>query len=62
MKKTGLPQKYVKNLRTPRELINLGDCLPEWTNFKHKEFKGLVEKFKSINIYNGVTKKFLLIH
>ena len=55
--KTGLPQKYVKNLRTPRELINLGDCLPEWTNFKHKEFKGLVEKFKSINIYNGVTKK-----
>lgn len=55
--KTGLPIKHVRNMRTPRSLINLGDCLPEWTNFKSKEFKKLVEKFKTINIYNGVTKK-----
>lgn len=56
-KKTGLPEKQVRKMRTYRDVINLGDCLPEWTSFKSKEFNSLVNKFKTINIYNGVTKK-----
>lgn len=48
--------KEIKQLRTPRKKINLGDCLPKWTNFESKEFHKLVDKFKSTNIINAELK------
>ena len=54
--KTGLNPRDVKQLRTHRAKINLGDCLPVWTNFSTKPFKSLVEKFKTATIINGSTK------
>lgn len=57
--RTGKNPRNVRKYRTPRSLINLEDCLPVWTHFKTKQFKGLVDKFKNTNIYDGVTKKVL---
>lgn len=54
-----IPTKDVRKLRTFRPIINLKDCLPKWTDFKSKEFKGLVNKFKSTVIYDGILKNTL---
>lgn len=37
---------------TPREIINLKDCIPHWVDFKTKEFQELRDKFESITV-NG---------
>lgn len=55
-RKFGIPAKEIRNLRTFRPRIDLKDCLPKWTQFKSKEFKGLVDKFKSTTVYNGELK------
>lgn len=54
--KTKKNPKEVNKLRTYRPIINLGDCLPKWTNFESNEFLSLVDSFKQTNIYNGITK------
>ena len=46
----------IRRLRTPRPEINLGDCLPEWMNFKTNSFDSVIQKFRDTTIYNGVTK------
>lgn len=48
--------KEVRQLRTHRKKIDLGDCIPTWCNFESKELKGLVTKFKSTTVYNGELK------
>ena len=53
----GLNPYNVRKLRTERPLINLGDCLPSWTDFKTKNFKTLEKGFKNTNIFDGITKK-----
>lgn len=55
--KFNLNPKDVRKWRTPRERIELKDCLPEWTNFTTKEFNDLVKQFSGVTIYNGETKK-----
>lgn len=55
-RKFGIPAKEIRNLRTFRPKIDLKDCLPKWTQFESKEFKGLVDKFKSTTVYNGELK------
>lgn len=37
----------VKQLKTPRSLIYLKDCIPFWANFETKEFNDLKEKFSN---------------
>lgn len=49
----------VRKLRTYRPEIHLKDCIPDWCNFKRKEFHKLVDFFSKSTIYNGVTKKVL---
>ena len=46
----------IKRMSTPRPIINLGDCIPKWVNFKSDVFKELVNKFSKLSIFNGVTK------
>ena len=63
--KFNLNRQYISKLRTPRPVINLGECLPEWCNFKTKSFDSLIKKFKSTTIVNGVLKdvlKFELVY
>lgn len=55
-RKFGIPAKDIRQLRTFRPRIDLKDCLPKWTNFESKEFKGLVNKFKSTSVFNGELK------
>ena len=55
-KRFNIPAKEIRNLRTFRPRIDLKDCLPKWTQFESKEFKGLVDKFKSTTVYNGELK------
>lgn len=55
-RKFGIPAKEIRNLRTFRPRIDLKDCLPKWTQFESKEFKGLVDKFKTTTVYNGELK------
>lgn len=55
--KNNINPSVIRKLRTERELINLGDCIPKWANFQTKEFNKLLETFKNVNIYNGITKK-----
>ena len=46
----------VRKMKTPRPLIHLKDCLPQWMEFKTNKFKGLVDKFSNTYIHNGETK------
>jgi hypothetical protein len=55
-RKFGIPAKEIRNMRTHRPRIELEDCLPKWCNFETKEFKKLVDKFKSTIVYNGELK------
>ena len=55
-RKFGIPAKEIRNMRTHRPRIELEDCLPKWCNFEIKEFKKLVDKFKSTIVYNGELK------
>lgn len=48
--------KEIRKLRTPRELINLKDCLPKWMEFKTNKFNKLITHFSTGKIINGVTK------
>lgn len=47
----------IKNLRTYRNSINLGECIPRWCNIKSKEFNEFVNKLYSTNI-RGEKKEF----
>lgn len=55
-KKFNKNMKYIRKLRTPREIIQLEDCLPVWMEFKTNKFNSLITKFKNTIIYNGETK------
>ena len=55
-KKFNKDMKYIRKLRTPREIIQLEDCLPVWMEFKTNKFNSLITKFKNTIIYNGETK------
>lgn len=35
---------------SPRNIINLAECIPSWANFKSKEFNYIKEKFQSTSI------------
>lgn len=55
--KTGLDLQYVKKLRTPRPIINIKDCIPQWCQFNTELFnKELIDELKKIVIYNGILK------
>lgn len=54
--KFGFNIKEVRKARTPREYIELKDCLPEWMDFKTNKFDNLVKHFSNGVILNGVTK------
>ena len=49
----------VRKLRSPRQLIEIKDCIPKWCKFESKEFNQLVQFFNNAKIYNGVTKNVL---
>lgn len=51
--------KKVRKLRTPRNIINLSDCIPCWTNFSCKDFNNLVSFFSKSKIQSGNTKDSL---
>jgi len=55
-KKFKLNPKDVQKLKTPRDVIDLKDCLPKWMEFKTSKFQPLIEKFSNTKIYNGETK------
>lgn len=57
--KFGYNIQQIRKLRSPRPIINLGECLPKWTNFNTKEFNNLVDKFKSTVVYNAELKGVL---
>ena len=47
----------IKRLRTVRESINLGDCIPQWCNIKSKEFNKFLDIIKKTTI-RGMKKEF----
>lgn len=47
----------VRKARSPRPIIRLVDCIPEWCNLTTKPFQALVNKFKTTSIYDGILKK-----
>lgn len=40
----------IKKLRTPRNIIELKDCIPKWCNIKSKEFNKFLEEIKLTKI------------
>lgn len=51
-----LPESEVRKARTPRRIIQLGDCLPKWMDFKTHDFDSLINEFNKTTIFNGNTK------
>lgn len=47
---TGLNKWDVKKLKSPRDKINLKDCVPSWTSFKSNKFKELLNKINNTTI------------
>ena len=45
-RKIGRSPYEVKKLRTPRDKIELKDCIPYWCNIKSKEFNVFLNKLK----------------
>jgi hypothetical protein len=64
-KKTGMKKYDLKQLRTIRESIIVGDIILPYVKFKRKEFINIHEKFKSLVINTNETKggfKYSLTH
>jgi hypothetical protein len=64
-KKTGMKKYDLKQLRTFRLDINVGDIILPYVKFKRKEFINIHEKFKSLVINTNETKggfKYSLTH
>ena len=51
------PYVLKKSEGTPRDIINLKDCIPKWCNIKTKEFNKFVEKIKLTSV-KGDKKEF----
>ena len=63
--KTGMNKYDLKQMRTIRESINVGDIILPYIKFKRKEFINIHEKFKSLVINTNETKggfKYSLTH
>lgn len=50
--KTGSRKWDIKQLKSPRNSINLKECVPKWVEFKTKEFNQLLNKINSTVISN----------
>lgn len=50
--KTGSRKRDIKQLKSPRNSINLKECVPKWVEFKTKEFNQLLNKINSTVISN----------
>lgn len=50
--KTGSRKWDIKQLKSPRNSINLKECVPKWVAFKTKEFNQLLNKINSTVISN----------
>lgn len=64
-KKTGISKYDLKQMRTIREQITVGDIILPYIKFKRKEFIGIHEKFKSLVIDTQNTKggfKYSITH
>lgn len=54
---TGIPVSVLKKCGgTPREIINVKDCIPHWANFETPEFKDLKKYFENVTVLNGNLK------
>lgn len=54
---TGVPINVLKKCGgSPREIINVKDCIPHWANFETKEFQGLKNYFENVTVLNGNLK------
>ena len=54
---TGVPINILKKCGgSPREIINVKDCIPHWANFETKEFQELKNYFENVTILNGNLK------
>ena len=51
-KETGIPIKALRDLRTPRYKIMLGDCIAKFVEFKSPELKELYDRVSSTYVYN----------
>jgi len=49
-RKLRIPKKDIKQMRTHRDIIKIKDIILPYINFKHPIFKGLLERFKSLEL------------
>jgi hypothetical protein len=64
-KKTGMSKWELNQLRTRREIIDIGSIILPYIKFKHPEFKSVLDKFKSIVLDTKNTKggfKYSITH
>lgn len=62
---TGISKYELRNLRTKRDLINVGDIILPYTNFKTLNFQNLLQNFKGLTLDARNTKggfKYHLTH